>query len=100
MPPLFSATWEEIVRISFILLVVIAIHVCHKDLGGLLGLLGTRPCHPSVGISPTIAKVMSSPNTCFTVCLDTSFTVFGVELGPESSARRSSSAGFRGRVPG
>ena len=49
---------------------------------------------------PTIASRLSSLNTCFPVCLDTSFKVFGVELGPESSARRSSSAGFRSRAPG
>ena len=32
--PLFSSTWVEIARMSFILLVFIAIYVCRWDLGG------------------------------------------------------------------
>ena len=43
---------------------------------------------------------MSSPETSFTFCPGTSLTVVGVEANWESSARRSSSAGFRDRVPG
>ena len=33
---LFSVTWAEIVRMSLILLIVIAIHFCRKDLGAIV----------------------------------------------------------------
>jgi hypothetical protein len=50
---LFSSTWEEIVCISFILLVVIAIYVCPLDLGELFGLCPTIASCP---ISPASAQ--------------------------------------------
>ena len=45
-------------------------------------------------------RLLSSPDTSFTVCPWTSFTVAEVNWASEPSARRSSSAGFRGPVRG
>lgn len=45
-------------------------------------------------------RKLSSPKTCFTFCPSTSFTLRWVATIPESSARRSSRAGFRDQVRG